>query len=214
MLLSIPFWSDFIVHKETHRPVKVYGFQSHFGLILSQSKVRPSCWVRYRLSIPFWSDFIIKAQYNAEAASLYLSIPFWSDFISFYNKKKSRHGRILSIPFWSDFIARLFTSQYCYVILSIPFWSDFITCQCWQKPRQCSSFNPILVWFYRDRNGKDREKGNFQSHFGLILSDFVGGEKDGRTTLSIPFWSDFILRKKLIEYYGKELSIPFWSDFI
>ena len=79
---------------------------------------------------------------------------------------------------------------------------------------------------------------NFQSHFGLILSLYKRNGNLSVFFLSIPFWSDFILKEK---FYGKltviffqshfglilsktdfayvkkqemTLSIPFWSDFI
>ena len=129
------------------------------------------------------------------------------------------------------------------------------------KDSQGLSFNPILVWFYLVRSAQQLEKRkNFQSHFGLILSlpllskniiifssfnpilvwFYLPAEwvkYRPRPSLSIPFWSDFILMNKLPEdiikkyfqsHFGlilsnrcskhcawqHSLSIPFWSDFI
>ena len=56
VILSIPFWSDFIERTNGGVGQMVKVFQSHFGLILSCSETiieRSNS-----LSIPFWSDFI------------------------------------------------------------------------------------------------------------------------------------------------------------
>ena len=80
-----------------------------------------------------------------------------------------------------------------------------------------TSFNPILVWFYRllRISGKNQE-------ISLSIpfwSDFI--QPNQRTagavtlTLSIPFWSDFInIHFNQVSRKYCELSIPFWSDFI
>ena len=103
-----------------------------------------------------------------------LSIPFWSDFIDTCWFNEYRHHDKLSIPFWSDFInsgTRRRETWYS-LSLSIPFWSDFIFAVIFKVTE------PI---------------NDFQSHFGLILSDFIFELKTpSRDELSIPFWSDFI----------------------
>ena len=82
-------------------------------------------------------------------------------------------------------------------ILSIPLWSDFI------------------------KHGKSIENidlyPHFQSHYGLILSDFIVllSHSAAEKLLSIPLWSDFIsLVFSLIQKELFHLSIPLWSDFI
>ncbi len=102
------------------------------------------------------------------------------------------------------------------------------------------SFNPILVWFYRNaaptasayETTFQSHFGlilshpdsiltspihSFQSHFGLILSLHMSDHRSICNYLSIPFWSDFIT--KAADYQAHkdpnfQLSIPFWSDFI
>ena len=123
------------------------------------------------LSIPFWSDFIT-AYYSTFDFLMKLSIPFWSDFIlpddGFGDEELA-----LSIPFWSDFIlplcrslrasACIFQSHFG-LILSLP--------EEGKKVFVRYTFNPILVWFYRQTapSGSGSTWNNFQSHFGLILS--------------------------------------------
>ena len=55
------------------------------------------------------------------------------------------------------------------------------------------TFNPILVRFYPEVHSRsDKTRTNFQSHFGLILSDPLCYYEGVFKGLSIPFWSDFI----------------------
>ncbi len=102
------------------------------------------------------------------------------------------------------------------------------------------AFNPILVWFYRENNKlvvnytefalsipfwsdfiPDRQpsftynKKNFQSHFGLILSEYDANSPYGvsKTFNPILVWF-YLLAKYNALRQGMSLSIPFWSDFI
>ena len=146
-----------------------------------------------RLSIPFWSDFIIYFEVKELKRFPKLSIPFWSDFI--VNKELSEKlAKIkLSIPFWSDFIRPQYIVAYEF---TKSFQSHFglilSKIQTHAKRQVVSPFNPILVWFYLK---------------GLK-------KKVSEDTLSIPFWSDFILNEILNTLKSIDLSIPFWSDFI
>ena len=100
----------------------------------------------------------------------------------------------LSIPFWSDFIRWKDEITWIINVLSIPFWSDFIT----------KGESPVVLL-----------KSDFQSHFGLILSQKI---KTAEQELNKPF------NPILVWFYQKhtckrscrnrKLSIPFWSDFI
>ncbi len=102
---------------------------------------------------------------------------------------------VLSIPFWSDFIKtcsfwrrRLFThfQSHFGLILSFPFMLryDF----------DLSTFNPILVWFYRLFRSYHPVK--LVKPFNPILVWFypclVRTPLEVGSLLSIPFWSDFI----------------------
>ena len=129
------------------RGVQAKSFQSHFGLILSLTKIRKqrptypfnpilvwfyrticgflgSCTIQ--LSIPFWSDFIDKdlwiledslRAFNPILVWFYLAHPFLPPVVK---------TDTLSIPFWSDFIFKHGGICEKTGILSIPFWSDFI----------------------------------------------------------------------------------------
>ena len=191
IILSIPFWSDFIAGGGTSVSSVSHTFQSHFGLILSSSGM--SVKSSHTVSGTFQSHFglilssggsgggssgtgfqshfgLILSQlirFGSEKHAR-LSIPFWSDFIE-PAKALYSNWRTLSIPFWSDFILQRPCTPLSAVRLSIPFWSDFINAQ--------------NEW-----------------HEALYLS--------------IPFWSDFILSKNKFTGFVSFLSIPFWSDFI
>ena len=122
--------------------------------------------------------------------------------------------------------------------LSIPLWSDFISfnrlsVHCYQN-----SFNPTMVWFYREPSQYVRRRAvRFQSHYGLILSakNFeCFGEAYFQShyglILSWTLWKTlqklteqsfnptmvwFYLRLwKSIMQEKECLSIPLWSDFI
>ena len=126
-MLSIPFWSDFII-LETVREMEEIGiFQSHFGLILSEKIEK-----RGKAKLDSFNPILVWFYQTSERAwfprQIRLSIPFWSDFIllprgtsgmSLWNGFQSHFGLILSCrPRWSHW-----THQRK---LSIPFWSDFI----------------------------------------------------------------------------------------
>ena len=77
--------------------------------------------------------------------------------------------------------------------LSIPFWSDFIGTWTLEEKYGVEAFNPILVWFYHVLTiFANHVYFIFQSHFGLILSLKSTSTVNGISSLSIPFWSDFI----------------------
>ena len=146
--LSIPFWSDFIGTSAT---------------TISFSNL---------LSIPFWSDFIDEIASDIESVgNTFNPILVWfylktvrgdcgvtntSSFnpilVWFYPLKvmeyaikqdffQSHFGLILSfVPVWNPRPR---------IVLSIPFWSDFIGDEMGLGKTVQSSFNPILVWFYR-----------------------------------------------------------------
>ena len=193
------------------------------------------------LSIPLWSDFIFFRVLRIDFLCFYLSIPLWSDFIhalwvcvrSPEHHFQSHYGLILSwkaseraavweLPFnptmvWFYPLFRNPDSSSS-LSLSIPLWSDFIrglrnqpasehlsfqshyglilSC-CF--PRNLNAplrtFNPTMVWFY------------LGLVFGLTLTVML---------LSIPLWSDFIVKEKLRTSVSPawDLSIPLWSDFI
>ncbi len=85
--------------------------------------------------------------------------------------------------------------------------------QLWYKNR---TFNPILVWFYREKPKPSALRP--QKTFNPILVWFyhVPNRKTYKVlrSLSIPFWSDFILPSSSETLTCSILSIPFWSDFI
>ncbi len=79
-------------------------------------------------------------------------------------------------------------------ILSIPLWSDFIRKRTWT--------DSLL-------------RGDFQSHYGLILSMTTTAPCVLNFCLSIPLWSDFIPEREIPLFLTSVfLSIPLWSDFI
>ena len=73
-----------------------------------------------------------------------------------------------------------------------------------------------MVWFYhRFRIEKERMKNYFQSHFGLILSNWRDGRYVCRERPFNPILVWFYHHLKLALPPGlRSLSIPFWSDFI
>ena len=149
-MLSIPFWSDFILFLQALSFLKEYVFQSHFGLILSYSKV-------------LFQD-LKTLSFNP--------ILVW--FYREWKKVADVHDNALTFnPILVWFYQSLaFTRRWKSWSLSIPFWSDFIFVGCLYY---------IIKLF------------TFQSHFGLILSLNILSYKIITWKLSIPFWSDFIL---------------------
>ena len=150
------------------------SFQSHYGLILSHHKIRlllSSC-------ATFQSHYgliLSPIPRNDPVLRDFLSIPLWSDFIPTQHNNDRRWGKTfnptmvwfypepslpaslewakyipsLSIPLWSDFIILRRSLLEIRRLLSIPLWSDFI---------------PELAELFRSG------LGDFQSHYGLILS--------------------------------------------
>ena len=242
-MLSIPFWSDFILLRPLNQelqhpafnPILVWfylsttnwfnfsaeHFQSHFGLILSAVyDWNNTSWHSAFNPILVW--FYHTYRRSFQETTFLLSIPFWSDFI----QREVRHSaglkswlRSLSFnPILVWFYQKLNTAnKQQHFTLSIPFWSDFILAPVIQEWKSCKSFNPILVWFYlflehlpvpnqahlsipfwsdfiEEMAGDNRHsRQNFQSHFGLILSNYMFPDRTAPTPLSIPFWSDFII---------------------
>ena len=167
---SIPLWSDFIlINKLPEDIIKKY-FQSHFGLILSSlmfiESPRPGC---------FQSHFglILSVLHGLRVfhSMIDLSIPFWSDFIWRCRTDGESRRHILSIPFWSDFIDDVLL----YEITELAFQSHF---------------GLILSLHFVPKQYISKA---FQSHFGLILSQSGFFYISQNFSLSIPFWSDFII---------------------
>ena len=164
LCLSIPFWSDFIRFAGTFDLLARINFQSHFGLILSQSS--GGCYL-CRTSFQSHYGLILSGKVPARVGAV-------SHFQSHYGlilsvwKKKQKSKEKLSIPLWSDFIALAtatatpvtfnptmvwfyhagIQANTVHSVLSIPLWSDFI-------PVHVISCIPEIT---------------FQSHYGLILS--------------------------------------------
>ena len=123
----------------------------------------------------------------------------------------------LSIPFWSDFIncldiyiaARQFIFQSHFGLIL----SDFFQIT---TARRNETFNPILVWFYREIYGG--ESGRFLNALSIpFWSDFIGWSMfTMRRTCSFQSHFGLILSRGRLwrEWLYQELSIPFWSDFI
>ncbi len=170
------------------------SFQSHYGLILSKL-------INIRQKISFIA-------FNPTMVWFYLVIAVYTKLIEIfmtfnptmvwfyrnhYNEVRWRSIR-LSIPLWSDFISGHSFSGWLVLrsFLSIPLWSDFIS-------KSDVAFN--------------KTRRNFQSHYGLILSQVITGREQRRGKLSIPLWSDFISHSHR-RFSADELSIPLWSDFI
>ena len=146
-LLSIPLWSDFIggVKVVANDPGNAFNPTMVWFYRFSVLEVFE---VGKHLSIPLWSDFIPNSEYTVRRLCVQLSIPLWSDFILW-----ERRWQRLSSP-----------------LLSIPLWSDFIYNDLSRGKRRDKTFNPTMVWFYRD------------------FSEL----KEADRALSIPLWSDFI----------------------
>ena len=168
-----------------------------------------------KLSIPLWSDFIIAV----ERLEKYLKKNFQSHYgliLSSFNKLSVHYYNELSIPLWSDFILHISFNRFS--ILDF-FQSHYGLILSGQKvlifTMFSTTFNPTMVWFYQ-------------------VKEVI--EKIKELELSIPLWSDFIVRpftKKIfchkpfnptmVWFYRRfgfgsrrvsRLSIPLWSDFI
>ena len=173
------------------------AFQSHYGLILSicffwtKRRERRSFQSHYGLILSIWARSLLSG------AGVNLSIPLWSDFIV----RKMEELEIIEINFQSHYGLILsnfrrgqngkrnshFQSHYG-LILS----QSTTSCKC----GAFHPFNPTMVWFYHmRRETRWRIKNDFQSHYGLILSSLKISFVPIDWRLSIPLWSDFIIRK-------------------
>ena len=213
-VLSIPLWSDFIANRADYYNEGI-GFQSHYGLILSQnSNSRKTS-----------SSQSFQSHYGLILSKLYMH---W-DYPT-YNFQ-SHYGLILSV-----FICNL---KRCW---RWPFNPTMVWFYRYYIPRPLHEeipFNPTMVWFYPSarlnqaglweklsiplwsdfiefgfRCGKHKTF-SFQSHYGLILSNqkniwkciliqpfnptmvwfyptYIWTEDSTLSQLSIPLWSDFI----------------------
>ena len=149
-----------------------------------------------------------------------VAYPFNPILVWFYHEVRLRRERYgcLSIPFWSDFIATPRREDGADLkILSIPFWSDFIRAIKAVVEKLTADFQSHFGLILSNGTaGVSIIQNSFQSHFGLILSYCVSHcEFCSLRVLSIPFWSDFIVGE--IDNHCvnlRHLSIPFWSDFI
>ena len=152
-LLSIPLWSDFIPCRGGMSSFAGWSFQSHYGLILSQSQHSGTTTTQQSFNPTMvWFYPISDLVCSNDALSI-LSIPLWSDFI--WNQPEipcSCKG--LSIPLWSDFIVHVDCWVAFEYSLSIPLWSDFIDSYLAQSAVSARTF---------------------QSHYGLILSHTLTG---------------------------------------
>ena len=172
VLLSIPFWSDFIPRGWEGISFDAYIFQSHFGLILSPSSTH-STKSYEMLSIPFWSDFIVMvAVVDSESGAVF----FQSHFGLILSKFSKALHKVFCSPFnpilvWFYLTTKYFqqtefasfqshfglilsfTLFYCVSSVNVFFQSHFgliLSSQFLsQNPqKQILPFNPILVWFY------------------------------------------------------------------
>ena len=176
------------------RPREGSNFQSHYGLILSDSRFRASN-IHYFLSIPLWSDFIFSVRF----LHTYLLIFFQSHYglilslsevskccivilafnptmVWFYllppGKLVAAPISSLSIPLWSDFI--LLPVSFVVLVERFPFNPTMVWFYPFPKksPPVCfPAFNPTMVWFYLfEWLWRVEISLRFQSHYGLILS--------------------------------------------
>ena len=127
-----------------------FAFQSHYGLILSRYiKQQKACLINTFNPTMVWFYLANESQHACYFDRL--SIPLWSDFICF----NTIFYVVIRKPFNPTMV--WFYHNYIYALkndsgrLSIPLWSDFID---WQK---CS---------------RKSRKNFFQSHYGLILSQY------------------------------------------
>ena len=173
--LSIPLWSDFILHLCFHLFTVHYYFQSHYGLILSMLwKITAST-----SSVSFQSHYGLILSVIITVSPHTTLSPFNPTMVWFYHVHCCRLHYFywfLSIPLWSDFIYFKGGEYMKKNLLSIPLWSDFIS-------------KPSMVF--------NKTRRNFQSHYGLILSQCSRQVTSTLFSLSIPLWSDFILTSGL-----------------
>ena len=145
-LISIPFWSDFIIIKYVAR-IAEKQFQSHSGLILSQHCLQPIHSVHYHFN-PILVWFYPSIVLIKDLLKNLISIPFWSDFI--YITKLG-----LECPNWFQSHSGLILSEYT-VCLDKNF---------------SKYFNPILVWFYQSKGEVRKVRKDFISI--PFWSDFI-----------------------------------------
>ena len=171
-LLSIPLWSDFIVLYRGHEHTVIPGFQSHYGLILSQAwKETGDIWpATFNPTMVWFYHFICKV-----TKAILLDV----DFQSHYGLILSKEQKERSSKDWSTFNPTMvwfylgdyaLWSQPLLPLLSIPLWSDFILLRIAKQLGVCLP-------------SKHDNKNDFQSHYGLILS---GTERPYR---SLHFWT-------------------------
>ncbi len=168
-------------------------FQSHYGLILSG--IKGVNWIIESLTFNptmVWFYLISKTVRASSRCFTFNPTMVWFYLYKFNIPRRTR--KILSIPLWSDFISLPLLLRRC----------------------KMSPFNPTMVWFYRRRQWQSLYRNIlFQSHYGLILS---GTYVPYPVTIEEPFnptmvW--FYLGCKAVwHWYRGILSIPLWSDFI
>ncbi len=77
----------------------------------------------------------------------------------------------LSIPLWSDFIGKYRMGPYCIIHnLSIPLWSDFIFDHKEKEAYALINFQSHYGLILSQRSLNGTPNPIFQSHYGLILS--------------------------------------------
>ena len=124
-LLSIPFWSDFILWLVQWQELGAKFFQSHFGLILSNLCIMLLL-TYWCLSIPFWSDFIITFV-RSEFAYIRTFQSHFGLILSTIRAGGAPAVRIAFNPILVWFYLTVSIRKCLLVfLLSIPFWSDFI----------------------------------------------------------------------------------------
>ena len=128
------------------------------------------------------------------------------------------HDKLL-IPLWSDFILFKYKP---YKLSKDTFnptmvWFYLSDYQVVGARAVIPTFNPTMVWFYLNYSTAQQNKKEFtfQSHYGLILSYLNSCTWRQICDLSIPLWSDFIMReavshvssaKSFQSHYGLILS--------
>ncbi len=107
--LSIPFWSDFILTSSLYEKLgRKAHFQSHFGLILSNTKTTAVSVFRPFNPILVWFYQVVRFE-----SFCYVFWAFNPILVWFYPQNTGRVFLLwllrLSIPFWSDFIKPTYT---------------------------------------------------------------------------------------------------------
>ena len=220
-----------------HRWTNSY-FQSHYGLILSDAMSIMRTLTEAFNPTMVW--FYPETAFNLEAEPVEDFQSHYGLILSIAENKKRELQKWLSIPLWSDFIVEgepedvpyiSFQSHYGLILSGVELQQH--------RSHRCtfqSHYGLILSAVMTIFNFVTISP--FQSHYGLILSVGYPEWPVYFNQLSIPLWSDFILRLSVEKRYSLPstfnptmvwfyhfsyltvfwfrvyLSIPLWSDFI